>query len=136
MHKMEEILPLRGVRAALGLIPPDAIQLFVNILACLDATSSEDGGGLKNAGFVDVLFKELMKRHTSASVVHHGQADLRLFDVPLSFKTGRARTTFAINWSKNKDVHPTTFDVPLLFLIRTSGWWYKDCYVHKGFSCR
>jgi len=130
---MEEILVLRQIRATLGMIPKEEIQRFVDNVHCLDMLKSEDGSGLKNGGLIDSLFREMVMRHTDASLVPKGQADVCIYDVPLSFKTGKGKTTFAVNWGKNKKITPVTINTHLLFLIRTSSCWCTGAYVHKGF---
>lgn len=132
-HVLDDTACLEHVASLLLALPPSAFQGLVDRADAIDRISAEDGKGLRSGGFVDLLVKDWASVTLGAPRVPRGQADLLIAGIPISLKSGREKTTFALSWSKNPPGTPlpeVTKDI--LVYIRTTANWPKGERVRRG----
>lgn len=85
-----------------------------------------DGAGLLGGCLIDILVSKFFEIKLSKYTENkQGESDMKICDVPFSFKKINGKSTIALDWSKNKNIGSKEhFKYHILIInLKTSKWW-------------
>ena len=99
-------------------------QLFVDRCHAINTYYKGSGSGMTTGTIIEKLLIE----HFGFDNYNVGQNDLKIIDIPLSFKKITGCSSFSLNWGNNKDKRHVncTSDI-LLFNIKTVKYFNHTC---------
>ena len=108
----------------------DIRQDLSDKIHAIQCSCKGDGAGLTCGSLVDMLisetFQQVMGPHYTE--YHVGESDMKLCDIPLSLKTIKAKSTIALDWSKNPTESTREYFNEHIMILNTQSdvWWKKS----------
>ena len=105
-------------------------QDLTDKIRAIQSSCKGDGAGLTCGSLVDMLisetFQTVMGPHYTE--YHVGESDMKLCDIPLSLKTIKAKSTIALDWSKNPTESTREYFNEHILILNTQSdvWWKKS----------
>jgi hypothetical protein len=105
------------------------MQDFSNMCAAIiqKCTSNGSGSGLSSGTLIDMLLCEFLnEKLVNYEQCHSGECDIKINNVPLSFKKINGKSTIALDWSKNLSscIKKDKFTCCIIILnLKTEMWW-------------
>jgi hypothetical protein len=106
----------------------DIRQDLSDKIHAIQCSCKGDGAGLTCGSLVDMLISETFQQVMGPHYTEHhvGESDMILCDVPLSLKTIKAKSTIALDWSKNPTESTREHFAEHIMILNTqSGVWWK-----------
>lgn len=89
-----------------------------------------DGCGLSSGNLIDIFITNFFSKNFNGKcdIYHNGECDLKISNIPLSFKKISGKSSIALDWSKNKNnFKKKYFTTNILILnLKTGRWWKKE----------
>lgn len=105
-------------------------QDLTDKIYAIQSSCKGDGAGLTCGSLIDMLISETFQQVMGVHYTeyHVGESDMKLCDIPLSLKTIKAKSTIALDWSKNPNESTREHFTEHIMILNTQSdvWWKKS----------
>lgn len=108
----------------------DKLQELSNKCNSINIYCKGDGCGLSSGILIDMFITNFLKNELDKEkyeIFHKGESDMKICNIPLSFKKITGKACIALDWSKNKDEFKKDyFTNDIIIMNMKSGQWWKN----------
>lgn len=105
------------------------LQDLSNKCNSINLSCKGDGCGLLSGNLIDMYVTNFLKKELDADkyeIFHNGESDMKICNIPFSFKKITGKTCIALDWSKNNNFKRYYFMNNIIIMNLKSGKWWQN----------